>query len=69
MKIVTSEATTLIAFNDTYTEATLTRIQGRTYKVKIPNKHFTVQKLEQFVNLHDDIFIGLAQIQKRRSDK
>jgi len=66
MKIINGELTTLVAFNESYTEATLSRIQGRVHRVIIPKQYFTMQKLEQFVNLDDDSFIGLADIQAKR---
>jgi len=68
MKIVNGDLTTYVAFNDNYTEAYLTRAQNRAYKVHIPSKHFTMQKLEQFTNLDNDEFIGLAQIQAKRRE-
>jgi len=66
MKIVNGDLVTFVAFNATYTEATLSRIQNVVYKVAIPEKHFTMQKLEQFCNLEQDEFIGLSQIQMKR---
>ncbi len=68
MKIINGDLTTLVAFNDNYTEATLSRIKGTVYRVIIPEQHFTMQKLEQFTNLPDDSFIGLAQIQAKRRE-
>ena len=68
MKIINSDLSTLVSFNDDYTEATLSRIQGRVYKVVIPKQYFTMQKLEQFTNLNDDSFIGLAKIQAKRRE-
>ncbi len=68
MNIINAELTTLVAFNDSYTEATLSRIQGRVHKVIIPEQYFTMQKLEQFTNLDDDSFIGLADIQAKRKE-
>ena len=68
MKIITNEATTLVVFNENYTEATLSRAYGVVHRVYIPKAHFTMQKLEQFTNLSDDEFIGLAKIQKLRKE-
>ncbi len=68
MKIINGDLTTLVAFNEDYTEATLSRIQGRVFKVYIPKCHFTMQKLEQFTNLDDDSFTGLAKIQQLRKE-
>ena len=68
MKIINSDLSTLVSFNDDYTEATLSRIQNRVYKVVIPKEYFTMQKLEQFTNLDDDSFIGLADIQAKRKE-
>ena len=68
MKIINADLVTLVSFNDNYTEATLSRIQGRVYKVVIPKIYFTMQKLEQFCNLDDGSFIGLADIQAKRKE-
>ena len=68
MKITNGELVTLVAFNEAYTEATLSRVQGRVFKVVIPKQYFTMAKLEQFTNLDDDSFIGLAQIQAKRKE-
>ena len=68
MKIINGQYSTLVAFNEDYTEATLSRIQGRVHNVKIPHKYFTMQKLQQFTNLDDDSFIGLADIQAKRKE-
>ncbi len=68
MKINNGDLTTLVAFNDDYTEATLSRIQGRVHRIIIPKQYFTMQKLEQFTNLDDDSFIGLADIQAKRKE-
>lgn len=68
MKIINGELTTLVAFNEDYTEATLSRIQGRVFKIVIPKEYFTMQKLEQFTNLDDDSFTGLANIQTKRKE-
>jgi len=68
MKVINGNLTTLISFSPDYTEATLSRIQGRVYKVIIPKQYFTMQKLEQFTNLDDDSFIGLANIQAKRKE-
>ena len=68
MKIINAALTTLVAFNDSYTEATLSRIQGRVYRVVIPAKHFTMQKLEHICNLDEEEFIGLAKIQTKRKE-
>ena len=68
MKIINGSLTTLVAFNADYTEATLSRVEGRIHRVYIPKTKFTMQKLEQFCNLDDDSFTGLAEIQKRLKD-
>jgi hypothetical protein len=68
MKIVSNDHTTLVSFNEDYTEAVLSRAQGIVYNVYIPAKYFSMQKLEQFCNLDDDSFIGLAKIQKLRKE-
>jgi hypothetical protein len=65
MKIINGDLVTYVAFNEDYTEATLSRIETKVYKVRIPRKYFTMQKLEQFTNLDSDEFIGLSQIQER----
>ena len=68
MKIDNGLHSTLVAFNDDYTEATLSRCYGRVHRVYIPKQYFTMQKLEQFTNLDDDSFIGLADIQAKRKE-
>ena len=68
MKIINGALTTLVSFNDSYTEATLIRAEGLVHKVVIPEKYFTMAKLEQFTNLDNDSFIGLAKIQKKRKE-
>lgn len=68
MKIINGDLVTLVSFNNDYTEATLSRAWGKVHRVAIPQRYFTMQKLEQFTNLDDDSFIGLAQIQEKRRE-
>lgn len=68
MKIINGDLSTMVSFNDDYTEATLTRADGIVHKVKIPKRYFTMQKLEQFTNLTNDEFIGLSDIQAKREE-
>ena len=68
MQINNGQNTTLVSFNDDYTEATLARVYGRVHRVYIAKQYFTMQKLEQMTNLDDDSFIGLSDIQKKRKE-
>jgi len=69
MKIISGLGhTTLVAFNDDYTEATLSRVNNKIHRIAIPKQHFTMQKLEQFVNLDMDSFEGLSDIQAKRKE-
>jgi len=68
MQINNGQQTTLVAFNNSYSEATLSRVYGRVHRIVIPEAYFTMQKLEQFTNLDDDSFIGLADIQAKRKE-
>lgn len=65
MKIINGDLVTLVSFDTDYTEATLTRIHGVVHKVVIPKRYFTMAKLEQFTNLDNDSFVGLADIQTK----
>jgi len=65
MKIINGGLTTIVAFDDDYTEATLTRLNNKVSKVKIPAKHFSMKKLRQFSLLTDGEFIGLSDIQAK----
>ncbi len=65
MKIITQNNSTLVAFNEDYTEATLSRANNKIHRIHIRANKFTMQKLEQIANLDDDSFIGLSDIQAK----
>jgi hypothetical protein len=68
MKIDNNGVITYVEFNESHTEATLTRMSTKIIKVTLPEQYMTVRKIAEFVALDDDSFKALAQIQEARKN-